>query len=392
MEQSSQDSTATLLKNLLERFESLEDVKTLKDENAHRSASASTSEAEASAEDDEPASVASEGPKAKAGRKTAKSRHRSSGTRGAEDQSRSRRRRRQSRRETSPHHGDGESSASLSRSTQRQSRKGKSPVQSLCRSWADCMSDPESEEMNYTEVVSFSEAESEDHSHIKVVEMSERTVKFLQEKCTRRVPNSERKDIRDRYPLPKVPATRPAQLDPMMKSETSSAIKATDKQLARVQTLLLDSLAPLTSILEAHHNGDILDQKEMVHAVKSGMQLIGNANAHLLHLRRERVVSNINKALLPVVGDDKNFKEAAPLLFGTKFAKKGKEMVEQVKAMRSTLHKKPERKPPFFRGGPPSAQGGSSRRFGRGGTQSFRYRERPYLAGKGQTQTKRTQN
>ena len=193
------------------------------------------------------------------------------------------------------------------------------------------MLDPESEEMDYTEAVSFSETESEDTSHTKVVEVSERTVKFLQEKCTRRVPNSERKDIRDRYPLPKVPATRPAQLDPMMKSETSSATKATDKQLARVQTLLLDSLAPLTSILEAHHIGDILDQKEIVHAVKSGMQLIGNANAHLLHLRRERVVSDINKALLPVVGDDKNFKEAAPLLFGTEFAKKGKEMVEQVK-------------------------------------------------------------
>ena len=31
-------------------------------------------------------------------------------------------------------------------------------------------------------------------------------------------------------------------------------------------------------------------------------------------------------------------------------------MVEQVKAMRSTLHKKPERKPLFFRGGPPSAR------------------------------------
>ena len=321
MEQSSQDSTATLLKNLLERFESLEkEVKTLKDENARRSASASTSEAEASEEDNEPASVASEGRKAKAGRKTAQSRHRSTGAWGAEDRSRSRspRRRRRSRKETSQRDGDGESSASRSRSTQRLSRKGKSPVRSSHRSWADRMSDPESEEMDYTEAVSFSETESEDHSHTKVVEVSERTVKFLQEKCTRRVPNSERKDIRDRYPLPKVPATRPAQLDPMMKSETSSATKVTDKQLARVQTLLLDSLAPLTSILEAHHNGDILDQKEMVHAVKSGMQLIGNANAHLLHLRRQRVVSDINKALLPVVGDDKNFKEAAPLLFGTK--------------------------------------------------------------------------
>ena len=126
----------------------------------------------------------------------------------------------------------------------------------------------------------------------------------------------------------------------------------------KIQALLLDSLAPLTSILEAHHKGDTLDQKEVIQAVRSGITLIGNANAHLLHLRRERVVGDINKALLPIVRDDSNFKEAAPLLFGTEFAKKSKEMVEQVKAMRSTITKKPERRPWFFRGGPPNNRGG----------------------------------
>ena len=141
-----------------------------------------------------------------------------------------------------------------------------------------------------------------------------------------------------------------------------------DKQLARVQTLLLDSLAPLTSVMEAQHKGDTLEYKEVFQAVRSSMQLIGNANAHVLHLRRERVVSDVNKALLPIVGDDANFKEAAPLLFGTEFAK---EMVEQVKAMRSTLSKKPEWKPPFFRGGPPNNRGGFNRRYGRGGAQNF---------------------
>ena len=80
------------------------------------------------------------------------------------------------------------------------------------------------------------------------------------------------------------------------------------------------------------------------------MHLIVNANEHLLHLRRERIVSELNKAFLPIVGDDNNFKEAAPFLFGTEFVKKSTEMVEQVKAMRSTISKKQERKPPFFRG------------------------------------------
>ena len=83
------------------------------------------------------------------------------------------------------------------------------------------------------------------------------------------------------------------------------------------------------------------------------------------------------------------FSEAAPFLFGTEFAKKGKEMVDQVRAMRSTMPaKKQERKPPFFRGGPPSSRGGGGgfKRYGRGGAQNLRYRERPYQMGKGQPQ------
>ena len=193
--------------------------------------------------------------------------------------------------------------------------------------------------MDYSAEMHFSDSETEDQSCTKLTEVSERTGKFLREKCTRRVPNSERREIREKFPLPKVPETRPTQLDPMLKSETSAATKAADKQLIKVQTLLLDSLAPLTAILEAHHKGVTLDHKEVIQAVKSGMHLIVNANAHLLHLRREKIVRDMNKALLPIVGDDNNFKEAAPFLFGTEFVKKSKEMVEQVKAMRSTISK-----------------------------------------------------
>lgn len=121
--------------------------------------------------------------------------------------------------------------------------------------------------------------------------------------------------------------------------------------------MLLDSMAPLTSILEAHNKGKVLDQKEVIHAVRSAIELVGNANANMSHLRRERVVSDFNKALLPIVGDASNFRDAAPLLFGTEFAKKGNEMVDQVRAMRSTIPKKQEWKPPFFRGGPPAVGG-----------------------------------
>ena len=127
----------------------------------------------------------------------------------------------------------------------------------------------------------------------------------------------------------------------------------------------------------------------MMEVVRTPVELIGNANANMSHLWRERVVSDLNKALLPIVGDDSNFREASPLLFGTEFTKRGKELVDQVKAMRSTIARKLERKPPFFRGGPPNNGGGGgfSCKYGRVGAQNFCYsQERPYQ-GKGPLQT-----
>ena len=178
--------------------------------------------------------------------------------------------------------------------------------------------------MDYSKTVHFSHSEAEDQPTTKLVEVSEKTGKFLRKKCTRRLPNTERKELWDHYPLPKVPATRTPQLDPSMKPKASS--NAMDKSLAKVQTLVLDLLAPLTCLMEAHHN--ILDHKEVIQAVRATIQLVGNANAHLSHLRRESVISDFNKSLLPIVGDAKSFSEAAPFLCGTEFAKKGKEMVE----------------------------------------------------------------
>ena len=80
--------------------------------------------------------------------------------------------------------------------------------------------------MDYTRIVHFSDSEAEDQPSTKLMEVSEKTKKFLHERCTRRVTISERKQLRDTYPLPKVPAIRTPQLDPIMKPEASTATKA----------------------------------------------------------------------------------------------------------------------------------------------------------------------
>ena len=109
-----------------------------------------------------------------------------------------------------------------------------------------------------------------------------------------------------------------------MKPEASSTTKATDKQLPIVKTLLLDSLAPLTMLLEAHHRDDESDPKDVVRAVKAAVELIGNANAQMSNVRRVKVIGDINKTLLPLVGDDTNFVEATHYCLGQSLPKRGR--------------------------------------------------------------------
>ena len=81
--------------------------------------------------------------------------------------------------------------------------------------------------MDYSKQFQFSDSEAEDQPAGKLVEDSEKTRNVLHKKCTRRMPNSERKLLRDRYPLPKVPATRTPQLDAIMKPEASASTNCT---------------------------------------------------------------------------------------------------------------------------------------------------------------------
>ena len=123
-------------------------------------------------------------------------------------------------------------------------------------------------------------------------------------------------------------------MDDCIKSPDPQTAKAVDKELARIQTFVLDALAPLTAMLE---NVDQL----WVH-----YELIGNANARMSRLQREKLVGAINKQLLPLVKEDADFSEAAPNLLGPDFSKWNKDFLDQVKALRSSLPMRGQ-DPPF---------------------------------------------
>ena len=225
------------------------------------------------------------------------------------------------------------------------------------------------EKPNYDDPIHFEDTDDEDQTEGSLMEVSEETKKFLTEKCTWSVLNSIRRKTRSRYPLPKVAATKTPQLDPFMRSGISAGVKTADKELAKIQTFMLDAMAPLATICMLEKES--MSARDTRNAVVTAVELLGNANARVSRLRRERVVLNVNKALLPLVQEDTNFDGASPALFGSDFAKRSKDYVDQVKAMRSVVPAKTQDNRQFFRGGPPN-KGGNNKLFRGGGPNKYR--------------------
>ena len=77
-------------------------------------------------------------------------------------------------------------------------------------------------------------------------------------------------------------------------------------------------MAPISVILESFDKMAVEDVRE---ASITDSALIGNANMKLSHLRREKLVTAINKNLTPLIQDHSEFAEVVPNLFGPDFSK-----------------------------------------------------------------------
>ena len=193
---------------------------------------------------------------------------------------------------------------------------------------------------------------------VDLVSVSSETHHLLTSACTRSVSNSTRERIRGHYQLPRVVATKSPNLDAFLKAEIPAHAKGLDKELAKVQSFVLDALAPVTSLLERD-----LSPSAVYEAAVATTELIGNANARISRLRREKIVGATNKSLLPLAQDEEAYTSAPPLLFGPDFAKRSKEFSEQLKALRSSLATTRTRdsdhgRRQFFRSRPPSKRAG----------------------------------
>ena len=148
--------------------------------------------------------------------------------------------------------------------------------------------------------------------------------------------NELRRKTRSVYKFPKVPATRTPKVDQVIKSLASQSAKSTDRELARLQTFVLDSMAPLSSLMEMiSHGADKVSIEDIKIATSTATELIGNTSAQISRLRREKLIQSINKNLLPLVKEDGDFLEAPPNLFGADFSKRAKDHLDQVKSLKA---------------------------------------------------------
>ena len=81
----------------------------------------------------------------------------------------------------------------------------------------------------------------------------------------------------------------------------------------KIQSFVLDALAPLTAITE---KGDDMASGNAKNATLMAIELIGNCQCQTVPPEEGKVISSVNKSLLPLVKEDDNFKTAAPLVFG----------------------------------------------------------------------------
>ena len=201
------------------------------------------------------------------------------------------------------------------------------------RSWGD--RDP-AESPDFTlPIHSSDEEDGPDGSQL--VEVSEGTYRLLKTSCTRSMSNDLRRRTRSVYKFPRVEATRTPKVDQVIKSLASQSAKSADRELARIQTFVLDSFAPVSSLLEqVSHESDRVSIEDVKLAALTAAELIGNASAQISRLRREKMVTSINN-LLPLVKEDGDFLDVAPNLFGPDISKWAKDHLDQVKSLRAAM-------------------------------------------------------
>ena len=241
------------------------------------------------------------------------------------------------------------------------------------RNWADRPVDEQPSHEYLNEVINWGdeEEEEEDISGARPFTVSEDTGKLLKEAFTRSVNNATRKKWREKHGVPKSAPTRTPKLDKIVKDRVHPRTAKADRDLARLQTYVLDAVGPLTHLLEMEN----IQAKDAVEAAVTALRFLGNASVQISRTRRKAAITDMNPAISDMAEFDAVYAEAAPSLFGDNFCKEAKDREDQLKCLdRATKKKLPQ----DFRGGHTSRKGGGNHYPSGGGSGRSGYRFNPY--------------
>ena len=142
----------------------------------------------------------------------------------------------------------------------------------LPRAWDEA---PVGKTPDYNELLTWGDSDEKEHpTTTNLAAVSEKTESLFKEACTKRLLNSARLQIRNVFTLPHVATARTPQLDSFIKLEIPQPVKMSDKEWARLQTFVLDALAPLTSLLETDAKEEIISHDQALEAAKAAIQLL----------------------------------------------------------------------------------------------------------------------
>ena len=189
--------------------------------------------------------------------------------------------------------------------------------------------------------------------------LTEETDLLIKESLQKSLGNSQKREIRDHYPIPATVVTQTPKLYDLFtlaesKFTKDSEARAFEKDLVNTQGFLLDAVHPQTSMLESAKSGN-LSLTEVEEITKDTLMLLGNASSQISKVGRKRILKVCNSDLSGLVEKEELYADAAPALFRDQFARKMKERAEAVKILHQSQsrHNQPPRKQLFFRGGNP---------------------------------------
>ena len=211
---------------------------------------------------------------------------------------------------------------------------------------------------------------------VGVVSLPEENAALVASAFTAVLSNEERKRVRSASPFPDLVQTRCPRLDPLFSSsKIPKETKALDKELAKVQALVHDPIAPLAKFLKNFHS---ITPEMAYEVLKDTIVLLGNASGHISQLRRRKVLKAINPELVDLAGEN-HFSSSAPNLFGPGFEKVMKERAESVKLLEAAKPG-PSSSKRFFRGGRSTVPPRGGGQFSRG--RQWPRRDKPPMAKK----------